>query len=787
MVAVYKDTLEADNERLQKALLDLRTDFQKTKAQLEYENERLVQEITKTAADCNVVRQGLSASSSTLESTKADNKFLHQEAYELKNANVRLREENSKLRLSSLKAEDGNDPNSTALLALKRDIKSLEVRIADLLDDRAQRFKEIALLKADKKALQMENQEHRAIADQAKNNAFSLESKLQAKTTEFDAFKKQMKAEEERRRAGGTTWEEEQIIELQSQLELARRAKETDSHTLKDVSMERETLKHNIRRLVEEHSLRDVDERGFDERFPAAVVGLGEGSQQLGASGNGNGAIALTGTVRVGYTGPEPLQSLKVVDSKVSQCRKVLLELRLQPPEPQTQEEVKERQEALQQQMSALLAETAKAVLSSYESIKSLSDTRSANEAFSEWKTPFESQEPLIPASAELQAKVEYIDAEKTEALHRLSLAEDEIKALRESVVPAAFAEHLQEELEQALAEIHDLQQSAPEEPQYPSDVASLQEELEEAKADVEFQEEMKGMLEEQLDDLKDFEMRYQKLQACLDGLGIEGDGDVDVYITELESALARLPQLEADSVELKEAKQKGIGASAEDYDFCATKARVLEETLKEVSAVSATLEGEVSLVRYELQQERELRGTDAATFAAREAEILGIVNTYEADVREGFAQCQERHEVVWKELVLRRRGFAELKKRAYVRPLQPEDVADLEQECVSQEVPRPTENVENVASPELAIEEILLSRHERLSLTRKALADTIHAYSAKAGETMAVVAASPALIVTEPSPEKRVNPPPALSAAHTPRFAFSAPESKGTTPVRNS
>eukprot|EP01061_Rhynchopus_euleeides_P003901 TRINITY_DN13182_c0_g1_i1.p1 TRINITY_DN13182_c0_g1~~TRINITY_DN13182_c0_g1_i1.p1 ORF type:complete len:285 (+),score=91.40 TRINITY_DN13182_c0_g1_i1:43-855(+) len=248
---------------------------------------------------------------------------------------------------------------------------------------------------------------------------------------------------------------------------------------------------------------------------------------------------------------------------------------------------------------------------------------------------------------------------------------------------------------------------------------------------------------------------------------------------------------LKAESAELKQAKAAGLGKLQEDYEFCQTKGRVLEETLKEVTSASASLEDELCRTRYDLIKEQEARAADNTAAAQREQEMLTVVHNYEDEVKEGFQQCKDRHAVVWRELTQRRRAFEELRKRAHVRALLPEDVVSVECEFTQQQQgvsgSAPPE-LEGMGSPELTVEEILLSRHEQLSLARKSLTDTMHAYAIRnpspqlpqipdSVSTKPVVA-SPTLIITEPSPDPE---PVGMPAPLPPRFAYTSASPHGS------
>ena len=554
----YKNTLEKDNDRLHRELVDLKSDQHAIVSELQKENKRLLYDIERTTGDHEVAREGLEGASRVLEDTKAANHELRQEAYELRAANVMLREENSTMRLANLKiSEGGVDKNSAVYLQQKRETRGLEKRVAEMLDERAVRFKEIALLKADKKALMMENEEYKLETQKAKTYAFAKESQYKAKDAELEAYKKKVQREHEERKNGQPSQQEQQIMDLKAQLEVLRRSKEQADASIKEGLLEVATLKHNIRHLKEEHGLQCVDESGFDERFPAALVSMRPDPQEPIPGGNPLDSI---------------LHSVKVMDSKVSQCKKTLLELRLQGPETQSPEAALERADGLQQHMSGLLSDMSRTILASYECLKELGDSPTTPGRFDKAFRSFE------PASAELWAKVEALETDKESLEKQLMNVELELSELRQESVSQTVVDDYETALQEALQQLQEAQDAPPEvvervvqvQSELPTDVAELQEQLEEALQEADFQEEMKAMVEQQLEDCQVFQERYQTLeQAVADVIPVEGD-DVEGYVEALASTKERLADLEAQSEELKEAKRVGIGATREDLDLYA-------------------------------------------------------------------------------------------------------------------------------------------------------------------------------------------------------------------------
>ena len=201
------------------------------------------------------------------------------------------------------------------------------------------------------------------------------------------------------------------------------------------------------------------------------------------------------------------------------------------------------------------------------------------------------------------------------------------------------------------------------------------------------------------------------------------------------------------------------------------TKARVLEQTLQDVLEANQCLERQVADAQIGVLP---ALPASQAPSESREREILQMVKRYEGEVREGFAQCKDRHNVVWRELQRKHRALRELKRRSHVSTLTPSDFAAYETDeprAGSREAPAPFD----VASPEVGVtvtaEETLLSRHEQLSQARQELAETLQVYS-RGGDLPSPLSpltpmspASPVLEVTEHSP---VGPPSALQPAAT-------------------
>ncbi|KAJ9458983.1 Kinesin-like protein Klp98A [Diplonema papillatum] len=762
VIAVFKKTLQDDNERLQHELAALRTEHMKRVSQLEAENDRLVKDLAKVSTENKASQQTIEVNASSLTGIKQENLSLRNECYELKEANVRLREENSTLRLTALQVDavdecEGGRPT-------RHELEVLEARVNELLEDKGRRLKEIALMKADKKALEMENKELETEVETSKRSMSVCQAKLKAADAELAVLKQRDKDAEAKRKSGSPSFEDEMIIDLEAQMDLIKRAKAKTDKESQELKVENELLKSQMKAMG--FSAEESDSFARGDLAPASFQGKFGDSPPPKKSSHKN-----------------ILELIKDTDSKVSTCRKALVEIRLQPAE-QDYDAIVARQDSLQESIASHLADVAGSMVEVYDQIKTMIDrggiavldsekeelrerldtaestiaslrnqlTKTETllaDALQNSAAPRESSKPTFPVSAPSQNTVGLENEEMRVLVQELAQTKIELEKAKASVV---------EKVVEVASPAVDL----------PSDVVELQEELEDAKAEVEFQQNMAAMLEEQLDDLKDFEARYLKMKEVMAKLGFDGD-DVDVFLTESTTIENKLADYEVLREELEDAKRRGIGATVEDLEFYTTKARVLEETVTDLTSAAREMEQDMLRANYDLQQERASRGKDLEKARKREDQIQRFIIQYEEEVRTGFETCKQRHQEVWRELRGKRRALEELKRKALRGTLHTGDFEGIDEPPLQgHDWVEPAVAVEplnsffssaqgeyralyadpaaspsraahlapshrshsGTSSPEvpiLPVEDHLLSRHQRLAAARKSVVDAAH------------------------------------------------------------
>eukprot|EP01063_Lacrimia_lanifica_P033337 TRINITY_DN5892_c0_g5_i1.p1 TRINITY_DN5892_c0_g5~~TRINITY_DN5892_c0_g5_i1.p1 ORF type:complete len:1480 (+),score=573.55 TRINITY_DN5892_c0_g5_i1:76-4515(+) len=845
VVNAYKNGLQADNERLQRELSQLRDESTRTIAKLTDDSNDLQDCLARCKSNVATLQNTIDGNAASMDSTRAENRVFRQEVWDLKEANARLREDNSKLRLAQLQSEAQLASEGAVRQPTVKELRVLEAKLNDLVEDKASRVKDMALLKADKKALQMENRELELAADTAKKAEFVLQGKLLTLEAEHNKLKAEMETE------GGVgdsalSKKDQFIMDLNAQLALLRNAKEKLEERVSNCNVENEQLRIELATvqgsMMNTTKMPTLPFSNTPHNFvsamsganrPAALVGLPMAvsphrAHAVSPHSVGSPGMGIAAGTTVVADPPEGMVILNVVrdmDSKVTQCRKTLLLLRMQSEDEDVDaEETLAALEQHQLQIGNLLAEVSIAAQDTYENVKGILAQLSAAQQTTAEKTaagsppvvsltgtptpahihtpqrermggrftpeaseamggavspgtlpahfgvPSEAHaafEKLLGEKQQLLVKVDAA-AEKTaeleavvQQLRREAAATDaasgadgdasagngdpttqeKMKALEEevAVLRARPVEVVEKERVVEVEKIVEVPVNAA-----PPDVEALQEQLEEAQGEAEFQEEMKDMLEEQLADFKDFEARYFKLVGALDEMGLKGEGSVDKYIELLQDLRAEHTRLENAADELAEAKKLGIGASADDYEFYVAKARILEETVADESAARAALERDTMQARYDLQKERREREAERRRYKEREGMIRGVFATYEEEVRHGFAECRDRHSAVWQELNQKKREVAQLRGKILSNPdPTPVDVSTLLQDgpvhvhpppdlpapLSSSAPPSPAGGEEGPGSPEGATAR-LLARHEQLAANRRRLSESIKQYA---------------------------------------------------------
>ena len=182
------------------------------------------------------------------------------------------------------------------------------------------------------------------------------------------------------------------------------------------------------------------------------------------------------------------------------------------------------------------------------------------------------------------------------------------------------------------------------------------------------------------------------------------------------------------------------------------SKARVLEETLNSVTTSSGELEKELKRMKYALESEKTARSEEVNSLKAHEKDTYKKISNYEVEVRNGFELCKARHAEVWEELVKKRKLLSSLRDQLQLgKPITSLDTI-IEQpvsETLNTSLGYASPISPTFSSPELTIEETLLERHDRLSLSREVLV-------------------SPTLVITEPSPEAENRNPHLPSSSHS-------------------